>query len=64
MEEDSPANESSLSINRKYVVREEWVEECIAKKRLIDEREGLEDGKSSMYNIFFFFFWWKSGIEL
>ncbi|KIR98797.1 hypothetical protein L804_03412 [Cryptococcus deuterogattii 2001/935-1] len=41
VEEDSPANESSLSINRKYVVREEWVEECIAKKRLIDEREGF-----------------------
>ncbi|KIR68310.1 hypothetical protein I314_01809 [Cryptococcus bacillisporus CA1873] len=41
VEEDLPANESSLSINRKYVLREEWVEECIAKKRLIDEREGF-----------------------
>lgn len=38
---DLPANEVPSSLNRKYVLREEWVEECIAKKKFIDEREGF-----------------------
>lgn len=58
---DLPANEVPSSLNRKYVLREEWVEECIAKKKLIDEREEF-GGWEVKYVRYPFFFSWESGM--